>query len=58
MMIVISLLSKNKAVYTAALVACWWAGAVKQPKKQTDPGWTDIPTKRHVESRSTRLKIS
>ena len=38
---------KNKAVYTAPLVACWWAGAVKwqkKPKKQTDHGPTDRPT--------------
>ena len=37
----------NKAVYTAPLVACWWAGAVKwqkKPKKQTDHGRTDIVT--------------
>ena len=35
----------NKAVYTAPLVACWWAGAVKwqkKPKKQSDPRPTDI----------------
>ena len=25
--------SKNKAVYTAALVACCWAGAVKSKRK-------------------------
>ena len=24
----------NKAVYTAALVACWWAGAVKSKRKR------------------------
>ena len=37
----------NKAVYTAPLVACWWAGAVKwqkKLKKQTDHGPTDGPT--------------
>ena len=42
-----SSLKLNKAVYTAPLVACWWAGAVKwqkKPKKQTDHGPTDRRT--------------
>ena len=28
---------RNKAVYTAALVACWLAGAVKSKKKHKKP---------------------
>ena len=27
----------NKAVYTAALAACWWAGAVKSKRKHKKP---------------------
>ena len=29
--------NKNKAVYTAALAACWWAGAVKSKRKHKKP---------------------
>ena len=45
-------MDKNKAIFTVDLVACWWAGVVKQPKKsnkakktnQTHLRQTDRPT--------------
>ena len=60
-----SKMKKNKAVYTAALVADGWAGAENLEKQLCD-GRTDGPTDRPtdgptekwlIESRSTRLKM-
>ena len=43
---------KNKA----ALVACWWAGAAKQPKKATN-GPTDIVSYRVASHATIKLII-